>query len=184
MRRAYLVNGVGRAMELREDGRLVPLFAVDDDALDKPTHIEAHKEHLFLGFRGGQYQHSAIGNPLTWSGLLGAEAFSTGDEITALKSIQGGVLVVGCRNRLVVLRGSNSADWQQDIISESVGVFDNTFQSLFIPLGLSDNGLVRLDRVQEYGDFTLSMLVTTEKVSPIIDAYQWNNSSQLATANQ
>lgn len=184
MRRAYLVNGVGRAMELREDGRLVPLFAVDDDALDKPTHIEAHKEHLFLGFRGGQYQHSAIGNPLTWSGLLGAEAFSTGDEITALKSIQGGVLVVGCRNRLVVLRGSNSADWQQDIISESVGVFDNTFQSLFIPMGLSDNGLVRLDRVQEYGDFTLSMLDPTEKVSPIIDAYQWNNSSQLATANQ
>ncbi len=184
MRRAYLVNGVGRAMELREDGRIVPLFAVDDDALDKPTHIEAHKEHLFLGFRGGQYQHSAIGNPLTWSGLLGAEAFSTGDEITALKSIQGGVLVVGCRNRLVVLRGSNSADWQQDIISESVGVFDNTFQSLFIPMGLSDNGLVRLDRVQEYGDFTLSMLDPTEKVSPIIDAYQWNNSSQLATANQ
>lgn len=184
MRRAYVVNGVGRGMELREDGRIIPLFAVDDDDLDKPIHVEAHKEHLFLAFRGGQYQHSAIGNPLTWSGLLGAEAFSTGDEITTIKSIQGGALIIGCRNRLIALRGSNSTDWQQDIISESVGVFDNTFQSLFIPMGLSDNGLVRLDRVQEYGDFTLSMLDPTEKVSPIIDAYQWNNTTQLATANQ
>ena len=171
-------------MELREDGRLVPLFAVDDDALDKPTHVEAHKEHLFLGFAGGQYQHSAAGSPLTWSGLLGAEAFSVGDEITELKSIQGGVLVIGCRNRLIILRGSSSTDWQQDTISESVGLTDGTLQSLFLPVGISDRGLVRLDRVQEYGDFTLSMLDVTEKVSPIIRNYQWVNSSQLSADNQ
>ena len=184
MRRAYLVNGVGRAMELREDGRLVPLFAVDDDALDKPTHVEAHKEHLFLGFAGGQYQHSAAGSPLTWSGLLGAEAFSVGDEITELKSIQGGVLVIGCQNRLLILRGSSSTDWQQDTISESVGLTDGTLQSLFLPVGISDRGLVRLDRVQEYGDFTLSMLDTTDKVSSVINNYQWTNSSQLSADNQ
>ena len=184
MRRAYVVNGISRAIELREDGRIVPLFAVDNDELDKPIHVEAHKEHLFLAFAGGQYQHSAIGNPLTWSGLLGAEAFSTGDEITAMKSIQGGVLTVGCRNRLLVLRGSSSSDWSQDIISESVGIYDGTLQSLFIPIGLSDNGLVRLDRVQEYGDFTLSMLDVTDKVSSVIRTYNWNNSSQLSASNQ
>lgn len=184
MRRAYLVNGVGRAMELREDGRLVPLFAVGDDALDKPIHVEAHKEHLFLAFAGGQYQHSAIGNPLTWSGLLGAEAFSTGDEITTLKSIQGGVLIIGCRNRLIALRGNNSADWQQDTVSDSVGITMGTLQSLFVPVGVSDRGLVRLDRVQEFGDFTLSMLDTTDKVSSVIGNYQWINSSQLSASNQ
>lgn len=182
-RRAYVINSVSRAMEIREDGRLVPIFAASD-ALDKPIHIEVHKEHLFLGFPGGQYQHSAVGNPVTWSGLLGAEAFSVGDEITALKSIQGGVLVVGCRNRLLALRGSGSADWQQDILSESVGVKDGTLQSLFIPIGLSDNGLVRLDRVQEFGDFTLNMLDPTDKVSSVINTYTWGASSQLAAANQ
>ena len=184
MRRAYLVNGVGRGMELRENGRLVPLYAVDDDALDKPVQVEAHKEHLFLAFKGGQYQHSAVGNPLTWSGLLGAEAFSVGDEITTIKSIQGGVLIVGCRNRLIALRGTNSSDWQQDIVSESVGVHYGTLQSLFVPIGLSDNGLVRLDRVQEYGDFTLSMLDITDKVSSVIRNYDWIYSSQLSSANQ
>lgn len=184
MRRAYLVNGVGRAMELRMDGRLVPLFAVNDDALDKPILVEAHKDHLFLGFKGGQYQHSAIGNPLTWSGLLGAEAFAAGDELTALKSIQGGVLVVGCRNRLLLLQGSSSADWQQVIASESVGVSQNTLQSVFAPIGISDNGLVRLDRVQEFGDFTLNMLDTTDKVSSVINNYQWSASGILAADNQ
>ena len=184
MRRAYVVNGIGRAMELREDGRLIPLLAVDDDTLDMPILVEAHKEHLFLVFRGGQYQHSAPGNPLTWSGLLGAEVFSTGDEITTLKSIQGGVLIIGCRNRLIALRGTGSSDWQQDIVSESVGVHDGTLQSLFIPIGLSDNGLVRLDRVQEYGDFTLSMLDTSDKVSSVVSNYQWVNSSQLSSDNQ
>ncbi len=184
MRRAYVVNGVGRGMELREDGRIIPLFAVDDDDLDKPIHVEAHKEHLFLAFRGGQYQHSAMANPLTWSGLLGAEAFSTGDEITSIKSIQGGVLTIACRNRLIALRGSSSSDWSQDIISESVGIFEGTLQSLFIPIGLADNGLVRLDRVQEYGDFTLSMLDTSDKVSSVIRNYDWQFSSQLSNANQ
>lgn len=184
MRRAYLVNGVGRAMELREDGRLVPLFAVDDDTLDKPILVEAHKEHLFLAFKGGQYQHSAIGNPLTWSGLLGAEAFSVGDEITALRSIQGGVLIVGCRNRLLLLQGSGSTDWQQTTASESVGVKVNTLQSLFMPVGVSDNGLVRLDRVQEFGDFTLSQLDPTEKVKAVIDTYQWHASNLVVNANQ
>jgi len=184
MRRAYVVNGVGRAMELREDGRIVPIFAVDDASLDKPTLVEAHKEHLFLAFPGGQYQHSAVGNPLTWSGLLGSEAFAVGDEITALKSIQGGVLAIGCRNRLLVLQGSGAADWVQGIVSESVGLLAGTLQSLFLPVGLSNNGLVRLDRVQEYGDFTLNLLDPTDKVAPTLGAYQWRNSSQLAAANQ
>ena len=184
MRRAYAVNGVGRAMEIRESGRIVPLFAVDDANLDKPTLVEAHKEHLFLAFRGGQYQHSAMANPLTWSGLLGAEAFSVGDEITGLKSIQGGVLFVGCKNRTLYLSGTNSSDWQQIILSESVGCINSTLQSLFIPIALSDNGLTRLDRVQEYGDFTVSLLDPDNKITPIIKNYQWMFSSQIPSENQ
>lgn len=184
MRRAYAVNGVGRALEIREDGRITPIFAVSDIYTDKPIRIEAHKEHLFLAYPGGQIQHSAIGSPLTWSGLLGAEAFAVGDEITAMKSIQGGVLCVGCRNRLVVLQGASIADWVMNIVSESVGAIADTMQSLFIPVALSNNGIVRLDRVQEYGDFSLNLLDPTEKINQIISTYTWVNSSQLARDNQ
>lgn len=184
MRRAYVVNGVGRALELREDGRITPIFAVDDASLDKPHLVEVHKEHLFLGFPGGQYQHSSMGNPLTWSGLLGAEAFSVGDEITSIKSMQGGVMFIGCRNKTLYLSGSSTDDWVQTVLSESVGCLNSTLQSLFIPIALSDNGLTRLDRVQEYGDFTLSLLDTADKVTPIIKNYTWTNSSQIASESQ
>ncbi|GAB3215052.1 hypothetical protein [Pseudaeromonas pectinilytica] len=184
MRRAYLASGVQRAFELRENGRVVPLHAVADVALDTPILVEAHADHLFLAYPGGQYQHSGPGNPLTWSGMLGAEAFAVGDEITGLKISAGGILLVTCKNRTLALYGSGATDWQQKVISESVGIHVGTLQPTFVPIGLSDRGLVRLDRVQEFGDFALNLLDTKEKIQSVINRFSWHASSQVADANQ
>ncbi|MGK4476337.1 hypothetical protein [Aeromonas molluscorum] len=184
MRRAYLASGVQRAIELREDGRMVPLIANGDDADDKPSLVEAHADHLFLAYKGGFYIHSGPSNPLSWSGLLGAEQFAVGDEITGITTTAGGVLLVTCRNRTVALYGASPTDWQQKVISESVGVIAGTLQSTFIPVGLSERGLVRLDRVQEYGDFSLNLLDPSEKIQPVIGQFNWVGSSQVAAANQ
>lgn len=184
MRRAYLASGVQRAIELREDGRMVPLIANGDDADDKPSLVEAHADHLFLAYKGGFYIHSGPSNPLSWSGLLGAEQFAVGDEITGITTTAGGVLLVTCRNRTVALYGTSPTDWQQKVISESVGILAGTLQSTFIPVGLSERGLVRLDRVQEYGDFSLNLLDPSEKIQPIIEQFNWVGSSQVASANQ
>lgn len=184
-RRAYLASGVQRALELREDGRIVPLITnPNDEGADVPTKAEAHADHLFLAFRGGQYIHSGPGNPHTWSALLGAEAFSVGDEITGLRTSSGGVLMVTARNRTVALYGAGSKDWQQKVISESVGVSDGTLQSLFVPIGLSDHGLVRLDRVQEFGDLKLNQVDPDDKIQPILERFSWHASTQVAGANQ
>ncbi|MEV3818139.1 hypothetical protein RI537_18740 [Aeromonas salmonicida] len=184
MRRAYLASGVQRALELREDGRLVPLIANGDDLTDTPTMVEAHADHLFLTYPGGSYLHSGPSNPLSWSGLLGAEQFALGDEITGITTTAGGVLLVTCRNRTVALYGNAPTNWEQKVISESVGVSTGTLQSTFIPVGLSERGLVRLDRVQEFGDFALNLLDPKEKIQPIIERFDWAHSSQLASANQ
>lgn len=185
MRRAYLASGVQRAMELRESGRLVPLITnPGDEVADAPIKVEAHAGHLFVAYRGGQYAHSGPGNPLTWSGLLGAEAFAIGDEITGLRTSAGGVLIVTAKNRTVALYGTGSADWQQKVISESVGIQDGTLQPTFVPIGLSDRGLVRLDRVQEFGDFALNRLDPDEKIQSIIERFRWHASTQVASANQ
>lgn len=184
MRRAYLASGVQRAMELREDGRLVPLIANGDDIDDTPTRVAVHADHLFLAYPGGTYLHSGPGNPLSWSGLLGAEQFAVGDQITGITTTAGGVLLVTCRNRTLALYGTGPGNWEQRVISEAVGVQAGTLQSTFIPVGLSDRGLVRLDRVQEFGDFTLTLLDPSEKIQPVIERFDWVNSSQLAEANQ
>lgn len=184
MRRAYLASGVQRALELREDGRMVPLIANGNDMDDTPTRVAAHADHLFLAYPGGTYLHSGPGNPLSWSGLLGAEQFAAGDQITGITTTAGGVLLVTCRNRTLALYGTGPGNWEQRVISESVGVQAGTLQSTFIPVGLSDRGLVRLDRVQEYGDFSLTLLDPSEKFQPVIERFDWASSSQLAEANQ
>ncbi|MCZ0752584.1 hypothetical protein [Aeromonas enteropelogenes] len=185
MRRAYLASGVQRAIELRENGRIVPLITnQDDEVADTPIKIEAHASHLFVAYPGGQYAHSGPGNPLTWSGLLGANVFAVGDEITGLRTSAGGVLMVTAKNRTLALYGAGSKDWQQKVISESVGVQDGSLQPTFVPVGLSDRGLVRLDRVQEFGDFTLNLLDPGEKIQPIIERFRWHASTQVAAANQ
>ncbi|MGL4868779.1 MAG: hypothetical protein ACRC48_00950 [Aeromonas veronii] len=185
MRRAYLASGVQRAIELRENGRIVPLITNQaNEAADTPIKIEAHASHLFVAYRGGQYAHSGPGNPLTWSGLLGANVFAVGDEITGMRTSAGGVLMVTAKNRTLALYGTGSKDWQQKVISESVGVQDGTLQPTFVPVGLSDRGLVRLDRVQEFGDFALNLLDPAEKIQPIIERFRWHASTQVAAANQ
>lgn len=184
MRRAYLASGVQRALELREDGRLVPLIANGNEVDDTPARVAAHADHLFLAYPGGTYLHSGPSNPLSWSGLLGAEQFAVGDEITDISTTAGGVLLVTCRNRTLALYGSNPTTWEQRIISESVGVLAGTLQPTFIPIGLSERGLVRLDRVQEFGDFALNLLDPSEKIQPVIEQFSWVASGQLAEANQ
>lgn len=184
-RRAYLASGVQRCLELREDGRLIPLLAnTASPANDTPIKVEAHADHLFLAYPGGQYVHSGAGNPHTWSALLGANSFAVGDEITGMRTSSGGILMITAKNRTIALYGTGSKDWQQKVISESVGVLGGTLQSLFVPIGLSDRGLVRLDRVQEYGDFTLNRLDPADKVQSIIERFHWHASTQVAAANQ
>ncbi|HDN9019584.1 TPA: hypothetical protein P2I16_001583 [Aeromonas salmonicida] len=183
-RAAYVASGVQRAFELREDGWLVPLHAQPDATKDKPLAIAIHSGHLFLGYEGGQYQHSAPGNPHTWSALLGAESFSIGDEITAMLPTTGGVLVIASARRVFGLYGSSSKDWEQRALSESVGIAAGTGQSLFLPVGLSDRGLVRLDRVQEFGDFALNQLDPDHHFKAMIDGMDWAFSTQIAELNQ
>ena len=183
-RAAYVASGVQRAFELRESGWVIPIHAVDDVAQDKPHLAEVHADHLFLAFPGGQYQHSGPSNPMTWSGLLGAEAFAVGDEITGLKSTAGGVLLVTCRNKILGLYGASSTDWAQKVLSEAIGIQIDTLQNTFVPVGLSDRGLVRIDRVQEFGDFALNLLDQKKLLSPIIEQGEWLGSTQVAASNQ
>ena len=103
---AYGCNGE-QIIEVRPDGVIVPILVNNDS----PQYICAHRNHLFASFPGGQLGHSLVGRPNKWSVLLGSEQFGLGDEITALSSTTGGVLIIGCRNKTAGLYGSGRDDW-------------------------------------------------------------------------
>lgn len=175
---AYGCNGE-EVIELRPNGIIIPIAL----PATKPQYLSAHNNHLFVAFEGGQFGHSLVGQPRHWSVLLGAEQFGVGDEITALSSAAGGVLLIGCRHKVMALYGTTRDDWLLKTVAK-VGIKPHTLQSVFVPVAISDNGIIRVDQTEQFGDFKFSELDASQKLgfqsshNPIIFA------SQRAKANQ
>lgn len=155
---AYGCNG-DMVVEVRKNGVIVPITLPQE----KPKCITAHANHLFVAFEGGQFGHSLVGNPTHWSILLGSEQFGVGDEITVLSSVVGGVLLIGCQHKVVALYGTTREDWVLKNISK-VGIKPNTLQSVFVPIAVSEHGIIRVDQTEQFGDFRFSELSASRKL--------------------
>lgn len=175
---AYGCNGE-QIIEVRPDGVIVPILVNNDN----PQYICAHRNHLFASFPGGQLGHSLVGRPNKWSVLLGSEQFGLGDEITALSSTTGGVLIIGCRNKTAGLYGSGRDDWAMKDIS-SVGIHPGTLQTSFVPLAISKNGITRIDQTEQFGDFKLSEVDANRKLGFDKQHYNIIYSSTKSKSNQ
>lgn len=147
-RYAYGTNG-DSLVEVRPNGVIIPIPVYDTRTI---TAIEVHRNHLFVAFEGGQYGHCAVGEPLNWEILLGAEQFGTGDEITALQSMPGGYMLIGCKNSLHVLSGATRQDWVAAQLSK-VGITAGTLTSTFKPIAHSNNGFIDVTQTEAFGDF-------------------------------
>lgn len=175
---AYGCNGE-QIIEVRPDGVIVPILVNNDS----PQYVCAHRNHLFASFPGGQLGHSLVGRPNKWSVLLGSEQFGLGDEITALSSTTGGVLIIGCRNKTAGLYGSGRDNWAMKDIS-SVGIHPGTLQTSFVPLAISKNGITRIDQTEQFGDFKLSEVDANRKLGFDKQHYNIVYSSTKPKSNQ
>lgn len=155
---AYGCNGE-QLIEVRPNGMIIPIKPTSE----KPKYICAHKNHLFAAFEGGQFGHSLVGYPTRWSVLLGSEEFGIGDEITALSSTVGGVLLIGCRHKVAALYGTTRDDWALKDLSK-VGIKSGTLQSAFMPIAISQHGIIRIDQTEQFGDFKLSETDSSRKL--------------------
>ena len=155
---AYGCNGE-QVIEVRPNGLIIPIVT----QAEKPKYLTAHRNHLFIAFEGGQFGHSLVGKPTHWSVLLGSEQFGVGDEITALSSTVGGVLLIGCRHKTTALYGSTRDDWVLKDISR-VGIKSGTLQTAFIPIAISQHGIIRVDATEQFGDFKLSETDSSRKL--------------------
>jgi hypothetical protein len=169
-RYVYGADGVNPAFEF--DGTtLVPImFPEGNPSFNKPKYITAFKSHLWFSYPGGRVAHSAIGEPLVMSALLGAAEFGLGDECTGMAQRSGDVLAIYTRRRTYAIYGYSALDWAMKIISEAFGAKDYTVQVVGTVYALEDKGIAPLERVDAYGDFenaTVSRLV-----KPILDKYK------------
>ena len=154
--RMYWVDGFNTAFEF--DGTYaVPLFTGMD--VDTPKHLAAHKNHLFLAFFKGSVQHSSISNPYAWSVVTGAAEMGTGDEISGLQVMQGDTLAIFNRNRLYILYGESTANWNLKTFSANSGGIEWTIQNLTDTMFLDDRGVTTFQAVNAYGDFDMLSLI-------------------------
>jgi hypothetical protein len=161
--RVYWVDGFNTCFEY--DGTYaVPIFT--GMSVDTPTHLAAHKKHLFLAFHKGSLQHCSIGDPYGWSVVTGAAEIGTGDEITGLQVQPGDAMAVFNRNRIYILYGTSSADWNLKTFSNDSGAGEYTIQNLTETMFLDDRGITTFSAVNAYGDFAMNSI--SKKIRPII----------------
>ena len=162
--RMYGVDGMNTAFEF--DGTYwVPIFT--GMSVDTPRHISSHKKHLFVSFQKGSVQHSSIGDPYGWSVVTGAAEIGTGDEVTGMKVMPGDAMAIFNRNRIYILYGTSSADWNLKTFSNDSGAAEWTIQNLTETLFLDDRGVTSFSAVNAYGDFAMNSI--SKKITPIIE---------------
>lgn len=162
--RIYGCDGVNRGFEF--DGSV---FVPIDTGMttDTPNHVIAHKNHLFFSYEGSA-QHSGIGTPYIWSPVYGASELAIGDTITGFQSQPGSegnaALAIFSRNKINILYGTSSADWNLTAYREELGAYAGSIQQVGFTMMLDDRGLVALHTSQAFGNFEHAAL--SELIQP------------------
>ncbi len=125
-------------------------------ATDTPDLIAAHVNHLFLAF-DNSLQHSAIGNPASWTPVLGAGELNIGETLTNLLpqpgDANGAAMAVYARNGTFMLYGTSSSNWKLVTVTPDAGAFAYTAQYLGTGLVFDDRGVTALETSQKFGNF-------------------------------
>lgn len=193
--RIYGCNGVGPAFEIDENKVvspiLMPINPVNTDTnqtgvspTNTPFLIEEHRGHLFLAFEGGSAQHSATGEPLNFSGFLGAGEFGLGDELTSMNSIVGNVLILSTTRETRGLFGASVSDWELRIVAEQSGSLLYGSQKIDTVYSLDDLGITSVARSDQFGDFISATV--SQLVQPIVISSRprFNDSTIVRESNQ
>jgi len=160
----YGVNGEGYGFAF--DGTCV-WFIKTGMTVDTPSHIFAHKKHLFYSFTGGSIQHSSIGVPEEWNAITGASELAIGQECTGFAHTVGNTMTIFGRNNTSILYGSSSADWDLKSYSLDTGAIEGSIQTMDSPYFLDDRGVKKVSPTMDFGDFEMSTI--SQKVNPQLD---------------
>jgi hypothetical protein len=129
--------------------------------VDKPTHIAAHKLHLFLSF-GSSVQFSALGNPLEWSPVLGAGEIVLNDAVSNFLVQPGdqstGALAIYSSNDTAILYGTSSADFKKADYNIATGAKPYTAQNMAQSYVFDDRGVISLQTSLNFGNFDTASL--------------------------
>lgn len=165
-------NGVDQA-RMFDGTTLTTLSNTGMGADDLPEFCGIWGDRLFLSYRGGSLQASTSGDPTDFT--TDPVELGIGYEITALKPLVGGSLVIFCDSAIKTLTGDSTVttDWVLKTFTTTFGAYPYTVCDLFDTLiFMSDYGVTTLSAAQEYGDFAANSL--SQKVKKTLLKYKSN----------
>ena len=159
-------NSVGKAFQF--DGTTLTLLTTGMTT-DTPSYVGVHKNHLFLSFTGGSIQHSAVGDPTSWTLVTGAGEIGIGAEVTGFSSMKGNALAITGSDRVSILYGTSASDWDLKLFSPAIGASPKTQVQMDADLYyFNGDDLSSLTATQAFGDFESASVSAV--VKPFIDA--------------
>lgn len=162
----YGVSGVHKAFEF--DGSTFYLITTGLTT-DTPEHLATHRSRLVLTYISSMML-SVVSQPTNFNGASGAGEFALGSQISAVKSLPGGVLGAWTDVSVQLLYGSSSTDWELKPNTEDVGAYAGTVQPVGDYFFLSARGITSLKASQQFGDFEHATI--SQLVDPFLDQYR------------
>lgn len=166
----YGVSGVGPSFQY--DGyyfyNVYTQLAVTEDT---PSHIAYHRNYNVLGYENGQAIVSVAGQPTNFDSVSGSTVYAFGNRITALKSLNGTALCVGCESSIFALTGDVLvADSTNNAVIQAVSPYSGIIEYTAVDCGtllFADfRGISTIDATNKYGDFENGRV--SYQVTPLI----------------
>jgi hypothetical protein len=171
----YGCDGINNGFEF--DGTaLIPIST--GMVVDTPSFVAVHKQHLFFAF-DFSLQFSGIGDPFSWTAVVGAGEIGLPDTLTNLMVLPGndstGAMLVTSKNDMVVLYGTSGADFTLTTFNSGVGARADSTQNLEQAYLLTDFGVTSLTAAKEFGNFnpatlTQNLRTYVSERTPLISA--------------
>lgn len=143
------------------------------DPHDKPTHIQAHQQHLFVAL-GSSFFNSGPGQPYDFTALHGGGQAATGDTVSGFQVLPGsqaqGAMAILGRNHTQILYGSaldGPNPFKLVNFETQTGAIAGTIQTIDHVYYVDDRGIIDIEAVQAYGNFVASTI--TRAIQPFMD---------------
>jgi hypothetical protein len=161
----YGCDGVNKAFVF--DGTT---YAPITSGLSAPSHIAAHKNHLFLA-QDSSTIYSADGDPFRYSAVDNGGEIATGDTVSAMLTLPGNesaaALGIWMRSTTGILYGTGSTTFNFVTFNFGTGANERSVQNLYDTIAFPDLGIISLQATLNYGNFLTSTL--TKNIQPFIN---------------
>lgn len=153
----YFCDGVNKARECTgSQANVVDNAGMDPN--DKPTHILALNDRLWLSYAGGSLQGSTMGLPLDWT--TAPVEFGIGKDVSNLSvGLNSTLLIFSEPEGIKILNGTTEENFELTTFSDEAGAVRGTVKGLLgTTFFVSDQGITTMEGVTEFGDYATNSI--------------------------